>query len=93
MAKRVRKWEYSHDESNIVAKAYSVEPVAIYTVYKQVDRREKSTFTPTLLSEVGSHTFNSSFRTMDAAQSFCESNVDQWRKEIARMSVEMNSHG
>jgi hypothetical protein len=65
MTQKRRKWEYNHDESNIVAKAYSVEPVAIYTVQEQVDHRGKSTFTPSLLSEVGSHTFNSSFRTLD----------------------------
>jgi hypothetical protein len=72
-----RKWEYSKG----TAKAYSLEPVAIYTVARKgkplrwrVDR----------LTEVGSTCFPQQFHTMAAAQWFCENDVDRWRAEIRK---------
>jgi hypothetical protein len=83
-----RRWEYGDrpvhsGTTERRATAYSIEPVAIYAVDEQMKKRGRSTFHAALLSEVGWHSFNQSFRTLEDAQSFCESNVDKWRSQIA----------
>jgi hypothetical protein len=82
-----RRWEYSNRQvrpgtTERRATAYSIEPIAIYAVDEQMNKRGRSTFHASLLSEVGWHSFNRSFWTIEEAQSFCESNVDQWREQI-----------
>jgi hypothetical protein len=64
------------------AMAYSIEPIAIYAVDEQMNKRGRSTFHASLLSEVGWHSCDRSFWTMEEAQSVCQSNVDQWREQI-----------
>jgi hypothetical protein len=79
-----RRWEYSTTERR--ATAYSIEPVAIYVIDEQMNKRGRSTFRTALLSEIGWHSFRQSFVTMEDAQSFCESHVDQWRSQIAAIA-------
>jgi hypothetical protein len=84
-AKQRQNWEYREGR----ATAWSVQPIAQYVVEEQVNKRKVATFRAAVCSEVGWHEFNRTFRTLAAAQRFCEDNVDQWRAQIAEFSKQL----
>ena len=65
------------------AMAYSTDPIAIYAIDEDMNRKGRSTFRAALLTEMGWHSFDQIFKSIETAQRFCEGNIDQWRGQIA----------
>jgi hypothetical protein len=70
-----RKWHYSDGK----AVAYSVHPEAMYMVTEIIRKRKNPLFSCAVLTgEWGWIDIGPDFRTLLAAQRFCEADVDNW---------------
>jgi hypothetical protein len=54
----------------------------MYTVSEIARKGKPPRYIAYVLTEVGPECFSQEFRTMAAAQRFCEDDVDRWREEI-----------
>jgi hypothetical protein len=59
----------------------SLEPPIVYTVTEVTKGRKDIRFEADMLSEVGRTVMGSDFRTIAAAQKFCETRLRHWRKQ------------
>jgi hypothetical protein len=83
MTRSKRHWDYPAPGK---AGAVSHEPIAVYQVEEVPHRKKRSEFHAHALTEAGPVVFQRQFRTMQAAQRFCEADVDKWRRQIAELA-------
>ena len=75
------KLDWQYDAATGEATAESSEPVVIYTI-SETSKGKRSRFSIRRQTETSSDRFGPDFRTMQAAQQFCEAEVAQWRKVL-----------
>jgi hypothetical protein len=71
-------WRYGTGKTTTVSR----EPIAIYTI-DEIQRGRRPRFRIDLLTDVGHNGIGpASFKTMEAAQDYCEQHLAAWRSQI-----------